>query len=181
MSELDLAKGYIVDGDKESAKAVLASMLIKNKNQLEAWLLLGDLVDDPSRKKQCYRWALKLSPQNSHALTKLQELEEPPLAEVPVAVPGGSQIEASSSARDTRQRITPVPSFNFYSPVEHSNAGVGIIGYVIGGIAAFLLLLYVIANPGNFSNSTKILYLGLIFIGLIAFVIILSVSGKNRR
>ena len=179
MSNLSQVQGLIAAGDKDSALAVLASMLMKDPKQLEAWLMLGDLVDDPPRKKDCYRWALRLSPENAHALAKLQELEEPPAGELQTADSKVDDTDKKSPVEEEKPTLKNIPKPIAASAANRSK-GLGIIAYVLGGLGAFLLLLYVIANPDEISNGVNVLYVGLIFIGLIAGTIILSASNKNR-
>ena len=179
MSDLHQVQELLAAGDKNGALALLASILIKNRNELEAWLLLGDLIDDPTRKKDCYRWALKLSPENAHALAKLQELEGPPPVDLQVAASQANNADDKHPVEEERPTLKNIPKPNV-SPPPNPSKGLGIIAYVLGGIGAFLLLLNVIANPEEFSNGLNVLYVGLIFIGLIAGTIIMSASNKNR-
>ena len=193
MSDLDRVKGFIAEGEKGSAIRLLASMLLKNKNDLEAWLLLGELIDDPSKKEDCYRQALKLSPNHPQALTKLKELHEPEKPEerepAPLPITGPeAEILGPASAIDTKPTIRSIPRQNSYPPPEHSKSRLEIFAYVVGAIAVFLVLLYVINRPSNLSEelsnpSADInnLYIALIFITLIAVVIILTVRDRNRR
>ncbi|HJS17549.1 MAG TPA: hypothetical protein VJ785_02285 [Anaerolineales bacterium] len=182
MNELSQVKGLIARGDKENAIALLASTLLKDKDQIEAWLLLGEQIDDPLRKKDCYKQVLRLSPSNLQALTQLQELGELPPVNHQLAASKADppHTDDKHSENEPRQRITFASHQNSYSPSDKSGEGPGVIGFVIGGIAAFLLILYVILNPGSTLNNSNTLYLALIFIGLIATIIILSVVNKNR-
>lgn len=178
MSDLDRAKGLIADGDKENAIPLLASILIKNRNELEAWVLLGDMIDDPARKKDCYKQVLRLSPRNFHALTRLQELEEAPAGQQ-IANPETPQ---ANNGRSTGELRKPgyMPDQNLFRPPSDSTGGAEIIGYVIGGIAGFLVILYVITSPGDSTSVSDSLYIGLIFLALIAGIIIFAVSYRNR-
>jgi hypothetical protein len=113
------------------------------------------------------------------ALTKLQELGE--------ASQGGRQITGAedeqkhhkSSSEERRQSPSHAPNRIFYTPDHDSRDGLEIIGYVVGGIAGFLLILYVIANASYSSDDNNTLCLGLIFLSLIVGIIILFVSNKN--
>lgn len=180
MNDLDHIKGLIARGDKEQATGLLAAILLKNKDDLEAWLLLGETIDDPSRKKFCYEQVLRLSQSGLHALTKLQELGEFSPVGSPVTISKHEEAGNKGSPKETRPTSNSVSNRSFYPPVNKSKEGPEIIGYVLGGIAAFLAILYVIANPGETSKESNILYLGLIFLGLIAGIIVLSVNNKNR-
>lgn len=180
MNDLKQVQGLIDRGDKQNAMALLASGLLKNKNDIDAWLLLGELIDDPSKKKDCYHWVLKLSPDHPQAVAKLRELEGPPPEERALIV---STVDREEYTRPTKQRMQAVqfiPNTSPSPPDKESKDRLDIIGYVIAGLAAFLLIFNVIVNPGNFSNDINILYVAIIFIGLIVGIVILSVTSKNR-
>lgn len=178
MSDLDRIKGLIARGDKENAVAQLASILMENKDELEAWLLLGEIIDDPSRKKDCYNWALRLSPHNVVALTKLQELEP---------TPGGGQVASSKDAQTgTRDAVNKlrrnskfVPFQNAYPTVSDSKEDPEVVSYFIVGIVAVAAILYVIVT-GNSSGYSNIFCTGLLFLSLSTIMMILFVINKNR-
>jgi hypothetical protein len=180
MSDLDEVNGLIAKGDKEKAIPLLASILLKNKDNVEAWFLLGELIDDPSRKKDCYKQVLRLVPDHSQASTRLQKLEYLPAGEI--------QTTGSENTRtDTKRPLKKLPQYsgyvrnqNLYSPIHNSSENREVIAYVIGGIVAFLIILYVIANRDDASNDNTILYVGLIFLILIAALIVGSVGNKHR-
>jgi hypothetical protein len=180
MSDLDKAKGLIARGDKEKAFGLLASILIRNKDDMEAWLLLGDTIDDPAKKKDCYNQVLRLSPHNLHGLTRVQELGELPPNERQLPNSKEAQIDNKGSINKSKRRTNYVP-IQYHYPVNDSKGGIAIISYVIGGIALFLLILYVIGSDSNSSNESNILWVSLIFLGLITGIIILSASDKNRN
>ncbi|MGE5377920.1 MAG: tetratricopeptide repeat protein [Bacteroidota bacterium] len=195
MSDLDRVQALIAEGEKGSAIRLLASMLLQNKNDLDAWLLLGELIDDPSRKRDCYRQALKLSPNHPKALAGLKELEEPGKppepepAPLPItAGPEAEPVDVSASAKETKPTIRPVPHQSVYPAPEHARSKLEILTYVIGGIAVFLVLMYVITRPAhspddisNPSTDINNLYIALFFISLIAVMIVLTVADRNRR
>jgi hypothetical protein len=188
MSDLDRVKGFIAEGEKGSAIRLLASMLLKDKTDLHAWLLLGELIDDPARKKDCYRQALKLSPDNLQAQTRLRELDEPVPAPLPVTGPTAESIDDSSTVSQTKPTVQSIPRQPYHPPAEPSKSRIEILAYVAGGVAAFLVLLYVITRPtqlsdevSNSSNDINNLYIALFFITLIAVMIILMVADRNRR
>jgi hypothetical protein len=179
MSDLDKAKGLIAKGDKEKALGLLASILIKNKDEAEAWLLLGDTIDDPSKKKDCYNQVLRLSPDNLHALTNLRALGMPLSSDHQLTSSKETSTDTKDSVNKLRQRSNYVPN-PYRDPVNDLQGGIAIISYVIGGIALFLLILYVIIDSNSY-NESNILWVSLIFLGLITAIIILSASDKNRN
>jgi hypothetical protein len=181
MSDLDQARGLVARGEKDNAIAMLAAMLMRNRDDVEAWLLLGETIDDPARKRDCYNQVLRLSPHGIQAATRLQELEEP---SAPTR-PSVSSVNVEASVRNTlseeaKPRQNRALKRDFPSPVDDSRNGMEIIVYVIGGIAVFLFMVYVISSPHPSSGDSNILYLGLVFLSLVAGIIILTVSSKNR-
>jgi hypothetical protein len=181
MSDLDQARELIARGEKDNAIALLASILMRNRDDVEAWLLLGETLDDPARKRDCYNQVLRLSPHGMQAATRLQELEEPsaptrPSMPAALADEGArSPVSEEARPRPSRPVIRELPP----SAGDSGNAA-EIIVYVVGGIAAFLFMVYVISSPRLSSSDSNTLYLGLIFLTLVAGIIILMVSSKDR-
>ena len=181
MSDLDQARGLISRGEKDNAIALLAAILMRNRDDVEAWLLLGETIDDPARKRDCYNQVLRLSPHGVQAASRLQDLEEPSaptrpsIASVVADNSARSPLQETARPRPSRQMMRELPP----SPDDSQNAA-EIIVYVIGGIAVFLFMVYVISSPQPSSSDSNVLYLGLIFLTLVAGIIILMVSSKNR-
>ena len=164
MSDLDQVKGLIARGAKENAIVQLASIIIENHDDVEAWLLLGEIIDDPAKKKDCYNWVLKLSPQNSVALTKLQEVMLP---------------VTGSPVNKLRQNASYFPTPTAFPTFNTSQNDPEIVIYFILGIAAVLAILYVIVT-GNFSGYSNLFCGGLIFLILSTVMIISFVVNKYR-
>jgi len=61
-------------GDKNKALGLLKQALTANPNDVDAWLVLTVLVDDPERKRQCLNRVLALDPVNQLARAELFEL-----------------------------------------------------------------------------------------------------------
>ena len=75
MNNLDDIRSRLTRGDKEGAIKMLVSSLRVNSDDIDAWLLLGEVIDDPAKKRDCYNQVLKLSPNNPLALSGLRKLE----------------------------------------------------------------------------------------------------------
>ena len=178
MSDLDKVKGLIAKGDKENAVVQLASIIIENRQDVEAWLLLGEIIDDPSKKKDCYNWVLRLSPHNLLALTRLQELEQPP-GDRQIASSNDAQTDRPISLNKTRRNSNYVPNQNAYPTVDNSKEDTEVISYFLVGVAAVLVILFVVVT-GNFSAYSNILCVGLIFLTLSMVMIVSFVINKNR-
>jgi hypothetical protein len=180
MSNLEKAKEFIARGEKENAAALLASMLLTDKNDLEAWLLLGDAVDDPSRRKLCYNQVLKLSPQNVQALSRLRELEGSSAAFPPTEKSEAGEVDDENAVTQPRIKPNFVPVPNFTPPANESKGSAEIVGYVIGGIAAFFVILYVLGTGAYSSTQSNTLCIGLVLLSLIAGIIVVSVSSRGK-
>ena len=178
MSDLDQVRGFIAQGDKEKAVVQLASILMENKHDVEAWLLLGEIIDDPSKKKDCYQWVLRLSPDHTLALTKLQELEPPSNAHQ-MASAKEAETGTKRPLNKSRQNSNYLPNPNLFPAVDHPNDDTEIISYFVLGVVAFLAILYVIVT-GNFSGYSNIFCVGLFLLSISTGIIILLVVNKNR-
>jgi len=170
MSDLDQVKGLIARGAKENAIVQLASIIIENHDDLEAWLLLGEIIDDPAKKKDCYNWVLKLSPQNSVALTKLQEVMLP-VTGGQIASSDDAQPATGSPVNKLRQNTSYFPTPTAFPTFNTAQNDLEIVIYFILGIAAVLAILYVIVT-GNFSGYSNLFCGGLIFLILSTVMII---------
>ena len=62
-------------GDKNKALDLLKQALTANPNDVDAWLVLAALVDEPERKRQCLERVLALDPVNQLARAELFELD----------------------------------------------------------------------------------------------------------
>lgn len=181
MSDLDQARGLIARGEKDNAIALLASVLMRNKDDVEAWLLLGETIDDPARKRDCYNQVLRLSPHAAQAATRLRELEEPSAPTRPGIRLRDAETSASGTlAQEAKLRQNRAVRRDIPPPSGDSRNGAEIIGYAVAGIAVFLFMVYVISSPRPSSSDSNVLYLGLVFLSLVAGIIVLTVSSKNR-
>lgn len=111
MNNINGIKTMIAKGDKEEAIKLLVSLVRQDGNNVEAWLLLGDAIDDLAKKKDCYNRVLKLSPNNPLALDRLRNLDpqQPRL-----------DLSVSENLEDTQPRIQNKLGFN---PSQHYTLG----------------------------------------------------------
>ena len=76
-------------GDKNKAIGFLKQVLNANPNDVDAWLVLAAVMDDPERKRQCLNRVLTLDPVNAMAREELLEMDRaamggtPPFTEEP--------------------------------------------------------------------------------------------------
>jgi hypothetical protein len=178
MSDLEKIKGFIARGDKETAVAQLASLLMEDRHDVEAWLLLGETIDDPSKKKDCYHWVLRLSPDNVLALAALQELE-PPASDLQTTSANDAQRDTKESLNTSRQNSNYIPNQYAFPSVNQSKDEPEVISFFVVGILGALVILYVVVT-GNFSGYRNAFCWGLIFLAISAVMIVSFVINKNR-
>ncbi len=95
-------------GDRAGARRKLLSILRTNPENVQAWLLMAALLDDPAQQAECCRRVLALDPQNPHATAMLQKLcPSEPDVEIPDLFEPGEDIEAAEEAAAlTRKELT---------------------------------------------------------------------------
>ena len=74
-------------GDNNKALAFLKQVLNSNSNDIDAWLVLAAVVDDPQRKRQCLNRVLTLDPVNKVAREELLEMDRAEMGGTPPAAP----------------------------------------------------------------------------------------------
>jgi hypothetical protein len=100
---LERVREMITRGDVEGVARSLISSIKSNSRDIEAWLLLAEIMDAPAKKRDCYQQVLKYSPGNPVALKGLEKVTAESAsqkAELP------RQEEASSTARPTAKIST---------------------------------------------------------------------------
>jgi len=78
MADINRARMLLARGDQEAATQELIDLLRSNGRNVEAWLLLADLVEDPAERKDCYNQVLKFDPDNQQARLQLLLLGDKP-------------------------------------------------------------------------------------------------------
>ncbi len=96
MNELDSIRNLANIGQKVPAMQQLAIFLRANPRHLEAWFLMAQLVDDPSKKSDCYQHVLQLDPGNPLAEQALREMLQSVLP--PVEAPASPQTPTETPA-----------------------------------------------------------------------------------
>jgi len=72
MPPLNLIWQQAQTGDRLGARRELARRLREQPDDVQAWLLMAALLDEPEQQAECCRKVLYLDPQNRHAATMLQ-------------------------------------------------------------------------------------------------------------
>ncbi len=78
-SEINQAITSASLGDQKTAIAILRGLLKKDPKNVDVWLALAEVVDNPDQAKQCYERVLQIDPDNATARFQLlgeQTLEE---------------------------------------------------------------------------------------------------------
>jgi hypothetical protein len=72
---IDQAKALAQQGNSQTAIASLSKLIQSDASNVEAWLALAEVVEEPVRAEFCLKKVLALDPGNSMALEKLSELQ----------------------------------------------------------------------------------------------------------
>ena len=97
-------------GDHAKAMAFIKQVLNANPNDVDAWLVLAAIVDDPARKRQCLNRVLKLDPVNRVAREELMEMDRAEMGGAPAFFPDTVERPASYDEK------TAPNSSAFYQP-----------------------------------------------------------------
>jgi len=82
---LDLLQEAMIakqSGDTSLAKQLLSQALIQDPNNVDAWLLMSDVVSDVRLRRNCLERVLAINPGNINAKTALASLDTSPLGPV---------------------------------------------------------------------------------------------------
>jgi hypothetical protein len=142
LSELDLAKRLLEFGDKAGAVKELTRMLQADPDDIDAWFLMVDAIDEPDKKTDCYRQILRIDPGNQFAQIHLQKLNRRPFV---------SQVEEEDERATASTQLSEFRSAVVKKrPVKPAEKGLFGLDYqttLLVGIVAFVvvvLLLFVI-------------------------------------
>jgi hypothetical protein len=74
MGDIDSIKILVEKGENSEALSALISLVQHDHNNLDAWILLSELIEDPQKKRDCYNQILRISPNNTVAWFGLKKL-----------------------------------------------------------------------------------------------------------
>jgi len=74
-------------GDKNKAIDFVKQVLSANPNDVDAWLVLAAVLDDPERKRQCLKRVLALDPTNQLAREEMLEMDRAAMGGTPSYLP----------------------------------------------------------------------------------------------
>ena len=90
-SAIDAAR----QGDKARSIDLIRQVLTSNPNDVEAWLVLAAVMDDPERKRQCLNRVLTIDPTNKIAREELLDMDRAHMSPAP------SQPDVESVSKPT--------------------------------------------------------------------------------
>jgi hypothetical protein len=94
-------------GNRAEAQKIIAQVILANKDNADAWILMAKIADDPRRALQCWQQAARLRPDDLRLMWKLARIRGETLSQVPTqtGLPA-VQIDEPAAPADTK---TPVP------------------------------------------------------------------------
>ena len=81
--QLNNAREAIARGDKKTAQQILANILSHDNQNVDAWLLLADILDNPQHRIESLKRVLQINPNNVIANRRLQEISLPERLKIP--------------------------------------------------------------------------------------------------
>ncbi len=95
-------------GENNKALEILKQVLAANPNDVDAWLVVAAVVEQPERKRQCLNRVLTLDPTNQIARDELLEMDRAAMGGTP---PAFFQEPAPSPTQAAYQPDPPPPSY----------------------------------------------------------------------
>lgn len=134
--QLNSVREAISKGDNKTAQQILASILTQDNQNVEAWLLLSDVLENPEQRIESLKRVLQINPNNAIAKRRLDDL-----------------LKVSRPTINTSQsgpRSTPVPS-------KKKNNNLLIFTIVVSLIACGCIAIVIFAwQSGGSNNSTQV-------------------------
>ena len=117
-------------GDKNKAIDFIKQVLSANPNDVDAWLVLAAVVDEPERKRQCLKRVLTLDPVNQLAREELLEMDRAAMGgnptfmpDIPPVSPIMPQSVDAPTIKPLRSQVTqPAPSNSIAQPKPKASA-----------------------------------------------------------
>ncbi len=90
-------------GQTAQAKQYLKQALTENPNDVDGWLVLAAIIEDPARKRQCLQRALSLDPTNQIARDELLEMDRAAMGGAPAPSIPARPVESNAPQPGSRQ------------------------------------------------------------------------------
>ncbi len=78
MNDLGRVRNLLEAGNRQGAIGELAKVIIAEPHNLPAWRLMAELIEEPEKKADCFRYILRLNPNDAEAKYRLKLLAQPP-------------------------------------------------------------------------------------------------------
>lgn len=104
-------------GDKNKAIEFLKQVLNANPNDVDAWLVLAAVMDDPKRKRQCLNRVLALDPVNMMAREELMEMDRVEMGGAPLSSPEADPVSTPTYQPETSYSSSGFSTFEPASPL----------------------------------------------------------------
>jgi hypothetical protein len=86
MNDLEQIRKKFIEGDRIGARKDLIALIKTDAKDIEGWMLLAELVDEPERKRECYQRVLQIDADHPGARAGLASLEPSWEAVMPAVV-----------------------------------------------------------------------------------------------
>jgi hypothetical protein len=172
MNELETAKNLLADGNKERAIQLLATILLADQTDIQAWLLMADSIEDPNKKKDCYHQVLRLSPKHALAMESLRKLV---FSQDMVGINSPEPLQGTVSNDPSVPKGEPVPTFRNIRNALKMTLTVFVGLAVLSGLgySAWVIL------AGNSSSDVTPVCMEVFFVGVLAALLALFTSSKK--
>lgn len=97
-------------GNKPKAIELVRQALTSDPNDIDAWLVLAAVVDDPERKRQCLERVLRLDPTNKLAREEILQMDR---AHMGGSVPRSQPVAAPVTSAKPEPMISPAPASTY--------------------------------------------------------------------
>lgn len=165
-------------GDKSRAQGYLKQVLTANPNDVDGWLVLAAVLDDPEKKRQCLNRALTIDPVNEFARQEMLELDRAAFRDMAAPTP-----VSQPRLEPVRAPVTQAPPISS-TPVVQAQSGFRldkplVFTYPLGArilSSAIVIFLCLIATFALFISPL----VGLIFAGVALIPLIVAWSFSAR-
>ena len=143
--ELNDAREAISKGDKIKAQQILAGILRQDGQNVEAWLLLSDILENPEQRTDCLKRVLQINPNNVIAKRRLADL-----------MGATNTVSTRQTEKPSLPPIQSTPISKPMSPKKKNNSLVvlAIIAIIVCGCVGVTAVVFrqMISNPAPTST-----------------------------
>jgi hypothetical protein len=175
--DLIRAKDAVARQDRAAALQILSKVIKSDARNVEAWLLIAGLVDDPKHIEDSLRRVLAVEPDHADALQRLRDLKEP-LQAGPI-----QPVRASTQPPSAADELVE-PEVEYVKPAvstpPRSGRGIEIALMVVAGLlACFVVTAIGISAIGNLASRAPAATATLEDVTGVVFSNIQAVNAEN--